>query len=90
MKYCAIAKILCHNAKHKHHPGRWYSSILKMQTEAKQSEETIVDNFRISRDTDASKWYIMQETSYHKQVMITWGHNHYRSDTPWHKQQPTS
>ena len=71
-------------------PGGWRFSIVTMQTAARQSQETMGDHFRISRATAVRKWDTMWETSRNQQITLSHGQNHYRSDSPWHKQQHPS
>ena len=48
------------------------------------------DNLRMSDANAARKWDIMQLNDCHQHPKLVQGHNHYMSDSPWHKQQPTS
>ena len=90
MAYCDITRILHHNTKSTHHPGRWRLSREKMKKTTRKSQETMEYHLQMSRATAAWKWDIMRETARNQHIMLTQGHNHYRLDSPLHKKHPTS
>ena len=84
MTYCAVTINRHHNAKHTNHPGQWCSSRVRIQTTARQSQETMEYHLRMSRANYASKWFIMQENACHKKLILTQGPNHGMLESTWH------